>query len=109
MCTRDLNLDLNFEFTNLASTDSVDSAQAAAVTSHKDWCETKSMDVSVQRGRSSLLSLGLDQKQKREDERQKRENEKTQKVQTAFQRYHEQGEEARKSDHQTGLIEIDQI
>ena len=57
----------------------------------------KSIDVSVQKGLSSFLPLSRDQKQNRE-------NEKTQKIQTAFQKYYEQGE-ARKSDHQTGLIE----
>ena len=101
MCTRDLNLDLNSEFANLAPTDRVDSAQAATVTSHKDWCDIKSIDVSVQKGLSSLLPLSRDQKRKRE-------NEKTQKVQTAFQKYYEQGE-AWKGDHRVGLIEIDQI
>ena len=66
------------------------------------------MDVNTQKGRSSLLSLSRDQKQKREYERQKRENEKTQKVQTAFQKYYEQGE-AKRGDNQTELIEINQI
>ena len=92
----------------MASTDSIDSAQAATATSHKDWCDIKSVDVGVQKGLFGLPPLTQDQKQKREDERQKRENEEAQKVQTAFQKYYEQGE-ARKSDHQTGLIEIDQI
>ena len=101
MYTRDLHLDLNSEFAKLASTDRVDSAQAATATSHKDWCNIKSIDVSVRKGLSGLLPLSGDQKQKRE-------NEKSQKVQTAFQEYYEQGE-ARKSDHQTELIEIVQI
>ena len=101
MCTRDLNLDLNSEFANLASTDRIDSARAATASSHKDWCDTKSIDVRVQTGLSSLIPLSRDQKRKRE-------NEKAQKVQTAFQKYYEQGE-AWKSDHQTELIEIDQI
>ena len=101
MCTRDLNLDLNSEFANLAPTDAVDSAQAATVTSHKDWSDIKSIDVSVQKGLSSLLLLSRDQKQKQE-------NKKTQKVQRAFQKYYEQGE-ARKRDHQTELIAIHQI
>ena len=98
MYTRDLHLDLNSEFANLASTGRVDSAQAATATSHKDWCDIKSIDVSVRKGLSGLLPLSGDQKQKRE-------NEKSQKVQTAFQEYYEQGE-ARKRDHQTELIEI---
>ena len=101
MCTRDLNLDLNSEFANLAPTDRVDSAQAATATSHKDWCDIKSLDVSVQKGLSSLIPLSRDQKRKRE-------NEKARRADTAFQKYYEQGE-ARKSDHQTELIEIDQI
>ena len=101
MCNRDLNLDLNSEFAKLASTDIVGSAQAATSTSHKDWCEIKAIDVSVQNGLSSLLPLSRDQKQKRE-------NEKTKKLQSAFQKYYEHGE-PRKSDHQTELIEIHQI
>ena len=73
----------------------------ATATSHKDWCDIRSVGVSVQKGLSSLLPLSRDQKQKRETE-------KTQKVQTAFLKYYEEGE-ARKSDYQAELIEIDQI
>ena len=71
------------------------------MTSHKDWCDIKSIDVSAQKGLSGLLPLRRDQKQKRE-------NMKTQKVQTAFQKYYKQGE-VRKSDHQTRLFDIYQI
>ena len=97
MCSRDLN----FEFGNLASTDRIDSARAATASPRKDWCDIKSIDVSVQKGLSSLLPLSREQKRIREYE-------KTKKVQAAFQEYYEQGE-PRKSDHQTELIEIDQI
>ena len=77
--------DLKFELANVKSTHSVDSAQAATATSHKDWCETKSVDVSSQKGLSSLLSSSRAQKQKRE-------NEKTLKAQTVFQKFYDQGE-----------------
>jgi len=40
MCIRDLNI----KFENLESTGNVDSAQAAAVTSHKEWLDIKSVD-----------------------------------------------------------------
>ena len=93
--------DLNFEHANMESTDSVDSAQAATATSHKEWCEIKSVDICVQKGLSSLLSSGRAQKQKREKE-------KILKAQTACQKYYEQGEQ-RKSDRQTELMDICQI
>jgi len=58
MCTRDLNL----EFAILKSTRIVYSAQLATAASHKDWRDTKSVDVSVQKSRPSLLLLGRAQK-----------------------------------------------
>ena len=93
--------DLDFEIANLASTDSVDFAQAVAATSHKDWIDITSVDVSVQKGLSSLLPSGRTQKQKQE-------NKKILKAQAAFQIYYKQGE-PRKSDHPTELMEICQI
>jgi hypothetical protein len=90
--------DLNSEIANLESTDSVDSAQAAAATSHKDWLEVESVDATVQKGLSSLLSSGRAQKQKLEDEKLK-------KGRAAFQKYLGRGE-PRKSDHQTELIDV---
>ena len=77
--------DLDFEIANLASTDSVDFAQAVTATSHKDWIDITSVDVNVQKGLSSLLPSGRTQKQKRESD-------KILKAQAAFQIYYEQGE-----------------
>jgi hypothetical protein len=93
MCIRDLNL----EFEKLKSTDSIDSAQAAAATSHKYWCDTRSADVSVQKRLSNLLSSGRAQK----------ENERL-KANEAFQKYYEQGG-PRNCDHYTELMKICQI
>jgi len=93
--------DLNIEFEKLESTKSVDSAQAAAVTSHKEWLDIKSVDVSVQKNLSNLLSSGKALKEKLE----KLETEKTLKVKGALEKCHDQGE-PRKSDHQTDLIQI---
>jgi hypothetical protein len=93
--------DLNSEFAKLEKTDNVNSAQGATATSHKDWCDIKSVDVSAQKGLSGLLSLGQAQKEKLENEKRLRADE-------AFQKYHNQGD-PRKSDHQTDLMEICQI
>jgi hypothetical protein len=95
--------DLNIEFARLESEDNVDSAQAATITSHKDWCDIKSIDVSVQKNLSNLFSSGRAQKQKTEME-----NEKGLKAREAFQKYYEQGN-PRKCDHQTDLMGIYQI
>jgi len=96
--------DLNIEIENLESTKSVDSAQAAAVTSRKEWLDIKSVDVSVQKNRSNLFSSGRALKEKLE----KLETEKTLRVKEALEKCHDQGE-PRKSDHQTDLIQICQI
>jgi hypothetical protein len=77
--------DLKFEFEKLESTDEIDSAQAATVTSHKDW-----RDLGVKKGLSTLLSSGRTQREK---------------LGEAFEKYYNQGE-PRKSDHETCLIEI---
>ena len=93
--------DLNFELANLEPTDSVDSAQADTAISHRDWCDIRSVDVSLQKGVSNLLVS-------RRAQRQKLEYEKAQKAQKALQKYYEQGE-PRKSDYQTELMESCQI
>jgi len=96
--------DLNIKFENLESTKSVNSAQAAAVTSHKEWLDIKSVDVSVQKNLSNLLSSGRALKEKLE----KLETEKSLKVYEALEKCHDQGK-PRKTDHQTGLIQIYQV
>jgi len=96
--------DLNIGFENLESTKSVDSAQAAAVTSHKEWLDLESVDVSVQKNLSNLFSSGRALKEKLE----KLETEKTLRVKEALKKCHDQGE-PRKSDRQTDLIQICQI
>jgi hypothetical protein len=93
--------DLNMELEKLVSTESVDLAQAATATSHKEWLDMKSVDVSVQKNLSNLFSSGRALKEKLESE-------KTLKVNEALKEYYNQGE-PRKSDHQTDLIQICQI
>jgi predicted component of type VI protein secretion system len=46
--------------------ENVDSAQAAATTSHKEWLDIKSVDVSVQKNLSNLFSSSAALKQKLE-------------------------------------------
>jgi len=84
--------DLNIEFEKLESTKSVDSAQAAAVTSHKEWLDIKSVDVSAQKNLSNLFASAKALKEKQ-----------ALKAYEASKEYHNQGE-LRKSDHQTDLI-----
>jgi hypothetical protein len=91
---------LNFEITNLESTESVDSAHVATVTSFKDWCDIQSAGVSVRRDLSSLLSPV-----RAREQREQRVSEKVLKTQAAFQKYYEQGK-PRKSDHQTELMKL---
>jgi len=93
--------DLNIEFEKLESTESIDSAQAAAVTSHKEWLGIELVDVNVQKNLSNLFSSGRALKEKRESE-------KILKVNEAFKEYSNQGE-PRKGDHQTDLIQICQV
>jgi len=83
---------LNIEFENLESTKSVDSAQAATMTSHKEWLDIKSIDVSAQNNPSNLFATSKALKEKQEL-----------KVYEASKEYYNQGE-PRKSDHQTDLI-----
>jgi len=60
---------LNIEFEKLGSTESVDSAQAAAVNSHKAWLDTQSVDVSVHKNLANLFSSGRALKEKLESEK----------------------------------------
>ena len=91
--------DLDIEFEKLESTESVDSARSAAATSHKDWLE--SVDASVQKTLSNLLSLGRTRKMSLEVK-------KEMKAEEAFVKYYNQGE-PRKSDYRTDLTQICQI
>ena len=93
--------DLHFESKKLEPADSVDFAQAATAASHTDWHDIKSVEVTVQRNLSSLLSSGRVQKEKLENEKRLKERE-------AFEKYYEQGE-PRKSLYQTDLMESHQI
>ena len=96
--------DLYLESEKLEPTNIVDSAQAATVTSYTDWHDTKSVEVTVKRNLSTLLSPGRVQKEKLE----KLENERRLKESEAFEKYYEQGE-PRKSVYQTDLMESHQI
>jgi hypothetical protein len=89
----------NIEFGELGLTERVDSAQVATATSHTEWLDIESVDVSVQRSLSNLFSSGRALQEKKK---------KILKVEEAFQEYYNQGE-LRKSDHQTDLIQICQI
>ena len=93
--------DLYLESEKLEPTESVESAQAATVTSHTDWHVIKSAEVTVRRNLSSLLSPGRVQKGKLENERRLNESE-------AFEKYYEQGE-PRKGVYRTDLTESHQI
>ena len=99
MCIRDLN----FEFKQLDTTEIVDSAQAATVALHKDWCDIKLANVNGPSNLSSLLSSGRAQKKK-----EKLERKKGTKAREAFIDYYKQGE-PRKIDHQTDLMQVCQI
>ena len=80
ICTRNLNS----EFEALGSTESIDSAQAATATLHKDWLGIKLGDVGVQKSLSNLFTS----KEKLE-----------MKSREALERYYKQGEPS-KSDNQ---------
>ncbi len=71
--------DLNLEVEKLVSIEDVDSAQAATATLHKDWLDIKSVEISVQKGLSNLVSSGRAQKEKLE-------------AREAFEKYGKQGE-----------------
>ena len=91
--------DLHLESETLESTESVDSAQAATVTSHTDWHGIKSAE--VKRNLSSLLSPGRVQKEKLENKRVLKERK-------AFKRYYERGE-LRKSVYRTDLTRVTRL
>jgi hypothetical protein len=90
--------DLNHEYETLELADNVASAQAAAVTSYKDWRDIKSAGASAQISLSSFLSFS----------RAQQATEKRTKEQEALQNYYKRGER-RKSDHQTDLMQTCQI
>ena len=96
--------DLDFEVEKLESTEGVDSAQAATATLYEDWLGIKLVDVSVQKGLSSLFSSSQAQNVKLENKKAL----KSQEAQEALKEYYMQGEPW-KSDHQTDLIQICQI
>ena len=93
--------DLNFEVEKHESKEAVDSALAATAALHKDWLDIKSIDVSVQRGRSNLFSSGRAQKQKLASEKRRQARDAYQ----AFEMYHKQGE-PRKGDHRADLTQV---
>ena len=95
--------DLNFEFEKLKSTDNVDSAQSATATSHKDWHNIKSIDISHKKSLSGLFSAVQAQKESLEVA-----NKKRLKAHEAFQKYHKQGD-TKKNSHQADLMETRQI
>jgi hypothetical protein len=83
--------DLNIEFEELEPTESVDSAQVATASSHKQWLDIKSVDVNVQKNLANLFTSDKALEKK-----------KILKVNEAFQEYYNQGE-LRKCDQQTDL------
>jgi hypothetical protein len=92
---------LNIEFEDLESAANVDTAHAATATSHKDWLDVHSVDVSVQKSLSNLFSSARAQKEKLDHEKTL----KSQKAHEAFWKYYKQGE-PRKSDHQVDLMQL---
>ena len=91
--------DLDDEVEKLESREDVDSAQAATASSHKGWLDTKSVDVSIQKGLSNLFSSSRAQKEKLETQKKIKALEER----TALEEYCNQGE-PRKSDHHAYLI-----
>jgi hypothetical protein len=80
--------DLTIKFNKLESAESVDSAQTATATSHKDWLDIKSAKASVQKGLSNLFSSGRAQKAKLL-------NAKPTKSYGAFMKYYRRGEQGK--------------
>ena len=89
--------DLDVEVEELES--GVDSAQAATASLRKDWLDIKSVDVSVQKGLSSLFSSGRAQREKLEIEK----TQKAREERKALEKYTKQGK-PRKSDHHAYLM-----
>jgi hypothetical protein len=73
--------DLNIEFEELEPTESVDSAQVATASSHKQWLDIKSVDVNVQKNLANLFTSDKALEKK-----------KILKINEAFQEYYNQGE-----------------
>ena len=82
--------DLDVEVGTLESREDIDSAQAAAESSYKDWLDIRSVDASGQKGLYNLFSSSQAQKVKQEKKAQK---------------YYMQGE-SRTSDHHAFLMPI---
>jgi len=80
--------DLGIEFDKLESAENVDSAEAATATSYKDWLDTKSVSVSVQKDLSYLFSSDRARKEKLENE----ERMKSDKAHKVRMDYYKQGE-----------------
>ena len=97
--------DLDFEVEKLESTEGVDSCDAATATLHKDWLDTKSIHVNVQKSRAHLFSSKQKLENKKELEARVAARGAARK---AFGKYYEQGE-PRKSYSQTDLTPICQI
>ena len=76
--------DLNVEFEKLEITEIVDAAQGATATLHKDWLDIESVDLSAQKGLSSLFSSSRAQKEKLKN-----------KANEAFWKLYDQGEQGR--------------
>jgi hypothetical protein len=93
--------DMNIEFAKLESTENVGSAQAATATSHKEWLDIQSADVSAQKGLFNLFSSGRAQKQKPKYEKDL----EYMKIHDVFQDYYKQGD-SRKSDHWVNLMQF---
>ena len=93
--------DLDVEVENFELREGVDSAQAATASSHKDWLDIKSVDVSVQTGLSNLLSSGRAQKVKLENKKRLRARERHK----ALEEYYKQGE-PRKRDYHAYLMQV---
>ena len=96
--------DLNFEFENLESTISIDPAQAATATLHKNWLDIKSVEIRVQNRFSNLFLSGRAQKAKLEIEKELQDR----KAREALKKYYKQGE-PRKGDHHADLTQVCQI
>ena len=83
---------LNIELDKLASTETVDSAQAATAISPQEWLKIESVDVSIQKNLSNLFAPGRARKEKLE-------------VRKALNEYYNRGE-SRKSDHQRPDLDL---
>jgi len=92
--------DLNIDFESLESTKSVDSAQAAAVTSYKAWLDIESVGIDF---KINLFNSFFPRSALNEMQESLKTLKRERKV--AFREYSNQGE-PREHDHQTDLIQI---